>query len=203
VDNSTPAAINDAVNFTLVVTNNGPDAATAVALTDVIPADLDFVSASSTVGSYDSSTHIWTIGTLANGDAATLVIAAKVNSNSGGTVTNTATVASAVNDNNSANNTSSASVTLPGGGNGGGGCNGGCGGGFTPPPPSGGGGPSSGPSSGPTPQVLGANTGTGSLPMPQVLGASTSLPRTGVDLTFMILAFLAGLAIADRKFRLI
>ena len=40
-------------------------------------------------------------------------------------------------------------------------------------------------------------------PTPQVLAEVTTLPRTGVDLTFLSLLVLAGLAIANRKFGLV
>ena len=77
VDNPTPA-LNTTVTFTVTATNNGPSNATGVKVTDVLPAELTFVSAVASVGTYDSVTGVWNIGAIANGTNATLSIVAKV-----------------------------------------------------------------------------------------------------------------------------
>ncbi|MFO0807782.1 MAG: SdrD B-like domain-containing protein [Gemmataceae bacterium] len=77
VDNATPN-IGQTVTFTLTLTNSGPGDATGVTVTDVLPAGLAFVSASTATGSYSSTTGIWTIGALANGATATLTLRATV-----------------------------------------------------------------------------------------------------------------------------
>jgi uncharacterized repeat protein (TIGR01451 family) len=64
------------VTFTVTVTNDGPDAATGVAVTDQLPAGLTFVSGNATIGTYDSGSGIWTVGTINNGQTATLTIVA-------------------------------------------------------------------------------------------------------------------------------
>ncbi len=69
---------NDLVTYTLTLTNNGPNGATGVKVTDVLPSGLIFVSASPS-GVYDNSTGIWTVGSLANGASATLQITVKIN----------------------------------------------------------------------------------------------------------------------------
>jgi uncharacterized repeat protein (TIGR01451 family) len=68
------------VSFTLRVSNAGPDAATGVQVTDLLPAGLSFVSATPTpsTGSYDAATGLWTVGTVAANSNASLVIVAKV-----------------------------------------------------------------------------------------------------------------------------
>ena len=48
--------------------------ATGVTVSDVFPAGASFVNASATVGTYDSGTKIWTLGTLAPGASATLTL---------------------------------------------------------------------------------------------------------------------------------
>lgn len=48
--------------------------ATGITVSDVFPANATFASASATVGSYNSGTKIWTLGTLAPGASATLTI---------------------------------------------------------------------------------------------------------------------------------
>jgi hypothetical protein len=47
-----------------------------VAVTDQLPAGLTFVSGNATIGTYDSGSGIWTVGTINNGQTATLTIVA-------------------------------------------------------------------------------------------------------------------------------
>jgi uncharacterized repeat protein (TIGR01451 family) len=89
VDNS-GAALNSNVKFTITVLNKGPDTATTVALTDV-PTGLTYVSSAPTEGTLDPVTGIWTIGSLAKGSSATLVMIDTVTSTS---ATNTSMAAS-------------------------------------------------------------------------------------------------------------
>jgi uncharacterized repeat protein (TIGR01451 family) len=94
VSDATPA-VNGQVSFTVQVTNVGPQAATKVAVKDLLPAGLTFVSASPSQGSYNASTGVWTVGTLDDDDSATLQITATVASS---TVTNTAQVSASDQD---------------------------------------------------------------------------------------------------------
>lgn len=89
VDNATPN-VGGNVNFTIVLSNAGPSAATGVVVSDPLPAGLTFIASSTTQGSYDSTTGAWTVGTVANGRNATLQILAKVTTT--GVKTNTAQV---------------------------------------------------------------------------------------------------------------
>ena len=77
VDNATPGR-EDSVTFLLTLSNEGPNTATEVAVTDLVPAGLRFVSANPSVGSYDSATGVWTVPSLPVGAAATLQIATAV-----------------------------------------------------------------------------------------------------------------------------
>ncbi|MCZ7648418.1 MAG: DUF11 domain-containing protein [Planctomycetota bacterium] len=88
-DNSMPF-VGETVTFTLTVSNAGPHDATSVALTDVLPAQLDFVSASGD-GTYTSASGVWNVGTLASGATAMLTIVTTVIG--AGDFTNTAAVA--------------------------------------------------------------------------------------------------------------
>ncbi|MBK8492580.1 MAG: DUF11 domain-containing protein [Saprospirales bacterium] len=63
VDNATPN-VGSTVVFTITVNNAGPDAATNVAVKDLLPAGLTYVSDNSG-GNYNDGTGIWTIGTIA------------------------------------------------------------------------------------------------------------------------------------------
>jgi uncharacterized repeat protein (TIGR01451 family) len=95
------------VTYTIVATNAGPNDATGVEVTDAPPAGLTYKSSIATAGGYDSGTHIWTIGALANGGSETLTLVATVANP--GTITNTATIDGDPFDPNSANDTASAS----------------------------------------------------------------------------------------------
>lgn len=106
----------DPVVFTLTVTNNGPDAGSAIVISDPVPAGVTFVSATPSQGSYVSTTGVWTVGSLANGASATLTMNVTVNTGTAGrTITNTGSVISADQDDpNAANNSASASFQVHG-----------------------------------------------------------------------------------------
>ncbi len=172
--NDSTATTSQTITYTVTVTNNGPDTANLVSVADTLPVGLNFVSASSTVGIYSTITNTWTIGTLLNGESATLEISVVVTATSG-TITNTATVSLNPDiDANETNDSSNVDVFLnvesitssdePTDDN-----NGGGGGGGSPSGTrtSGGGGGGT---------VAGAST---SDPEPEVLGAFTGLPDTG------------------------
>ena len=89
VNNATPN-VGSNVTFTITATNAGPDAATGVVITDLLPAGLSFVSAiPSGTTTYTSGTGQWNIGNLGNGGSETLTIVATVTQP--GAITNTAT----------------------------------------------------------------------------------------------------------------
>jgi large repetitive protein len=77
VDNGTPD-LGDNVTFTILVMNAGPSTATGVEVTDLLPAGLTFVSATTTQGTYDKVTGLWIVGTIDAEDNATLEITASV-----------------------------------------------------------------------------------------------------------------------------
>ena len=64
VSNPTPN-VGDSITFTITLTNNGPDTATNVTVNDLLPAGLTFVSGTPSEGTYDPTTGIWTVGTVA------------------------------------------------------------------------------------------------------------------------------------------
>ena len=107
---STNFNMGENVGYTLTVTNNGPDTATNVRVTDHLPSGMTYLSESSG-GNYNPATGIWTIGTLASGASATNKISAKVNGT--GSIVNTATVASDITDPNPSNNSNSAGILVP------------------------------------------------------------------------------------------
>jgi uncharacterized repeat protein (TIGR01451 family) len=111
---SVPATAAPATNvtYTLTVSNAGPNSASAVTVTDVLPTGTTFVSTASSQGSCaGTSTVTCNLGVMANGSSATITLVV-VSPNAAGPVVNTATVSSTTADPNSANNSSSATFTV-------------------------------------------------------------------------------------------
>ncbi|MDQ6531411.1 gliding motility-associated C-terminal domain-containing protein [Flavobacterium sp. LHD-85] len=78
VNNATPL-IGAPVTFEIVITNQGPQNATGVEVTDLLPSGYTFNSFTATKGTYTSTNGKWIIGSLASGDAQTLQLTATVN----------------------------------------------------------------------------------------------------------------------------
>lgn len=133
VDSPDPVFVGSPLTYTVTMTNNGPDGATGVMLTDTLPGGVTFVSAVSTQGSCAEAARVvtCTIGNMANGAMVTVTIV--VTPTVPGVITNTAVVAGTETDPNAANNTATEQTTISnsgntggssdvGGGDGGGGC---------------------------------------------------------------------------------
>jgi uncharacterized repeat protein (TIGR01451 family) len=109
VNNPAPN-VGDTVAYTVTLSNLGPDAATNAQVTDLLPSGLSFISATPSVGTYNSSTGLWTVGTVTTSTVQTLVVQATVVSPS--TQTNTATISHSDQfDPDTGNNTTSATET--------------------------------------------------------------------------------------------
>ncbi|MCL2687184.1 MAG: hypothetical protein FWE58_01450 [Methanobrevibacter sp.] len=97
------------ITYTITVTNNGPDNATNVVVTDILHSSFTNVRASPSSGTtYNSTTGEWIIGNLNIGETATLVIT--VNTTTKGTINNIANVTS--DENNTGNNESNWTVNI-------------------------------------------------------------------------------------------
>ncbi|MEW6583649.1 MAG: DUF11 domain-containing protein, partial [Actinomycetota bacterium] len=97
------------VTYTMTVTNNGPNPATGVTVTDTLPAGATFVSSAASAGSCSGTAPVTcALGDMASGASATVTVVAR--GDQVGTLTNTATVASGVPDTNSANDTATATT---------------------------------------------------------------------------------------------
>jgi uncharacterized repeat protein (TIGR01451 family) len=108
VSNPTPN-VGETVTYTVTVTNDGPDTATTVTLQDTLPAEVSFQSFNASKGSYDPTTHSWTIGSVSTGSTETLTITALVVSAS--PHANTASISHADQfDPNTDNNSDTASI---------------------------------------------------------------------------------------------
>ena len=90
VDNEAPNE-GDAIIYTITVTNNGVAQATNVSLTDVLPVGVTYVSDVASQGAYDNVLGLWAIGTIDNGDSATLNITVMVDLLTAGTLINNIT----------------------------------------------------------------------------------------------------------------
>lgn len=77
--NNTSPDFGEIIKWSVVVSNNGPDIATNVQVNDLLDEGLIFVKSSSTKGSYDAKSGIWTIDSLAPETDETLNIYCKVN----------------------------------------------------------------------------------------------------------------------------
>ena len=107
------ANVGDTLTYTITIINNGPNNATGVKVIDTFPTELNFVSATSTLGTFSTSTNTWTIGSLLNGSSTSLTLVATVKSGTEGkTFTNTAIGSSDLSDPSVADNTSNVNVTV-------------------------------------------------------------------------------------------
>ena len=99
---STAAAQGSTITYTISTTNNGPDAAAAVTVTDVLPASLLFQSITVPAGWSCTTPAVGANGTitcsaatLANGATASFTLVTTVAPNATGAISNTATTGSA------------------------------------------------------------------------------------------------------------
>ncbi len=117
-DSPDPLLVDSNITYTITLSNKVAVAAKNVVVTDNLPPNVTFVSATSTVGTCTGSGPvICTIPTLNQGATATITIVAKANA--AGTLTNTASVVSDMPERNPADNsvsTDTTVVSLQGGG---------------------------------------------------------------------------------------
>jgi uncharacterized repeat protein (TIGR01451 family) len=112
---SSPTSVRKGSNFNyvLTVTNRGPDSATDVFVSDMLPEEVKYKSSKASQGSYDSSSGTWDLGGLAKYHSARLVITVKVPDTAKlGQITNTADVAGAENDPDDSSNHASAITSI-------------------------------------------------------------------------------------------
>lgn len=110
-----PAAAGTTVSATLAVSNDGPNTATGVVVTDELPAGWNGVTATSTVGSCSvtGGTVRCELGAMADEATATITLTGSTDPGSSATtLTNVASVTTTAFDTDPANNVSGASITL-------------------------------------------------------------------------------------------
>jgi len=112
--NNTNPTVNEAISYTVVITNAGPESTDQIVVNDLLPSGLTFDSATPSQGAYTASNGVWQVGSLALGSNATLTINATVDPGTGGTsITNTASITAQFRpDTNTANNADSVELTV-------------------------------------------------------------------------------------------
>jgi uncharacterized repeat protein (TIGR01451 family) len=113
VDDDQPAP-GDTVVYTLTVSNNGPNDATGVTVTDTVPAGLTYVS-DDCGGVFVDPTLTWTVGNLANGASAICNVTVTVDADAEGALVNGGTVTADNSDPDTTNNADDALVSVAGG----------------------------------------------------------------------------------------
>lgn len=93
---------NKTVKYTIKVSNNGPNNASGVNLSAVLPEGLVYLSATPSIGNYNPEDGIWIIGNLSIGENQTLIINALTNKN--GLIDFPVNVSSIEEDSNLSNN---------------------------------------------------------------------------------------------------
>ena len=104
-DSADPVTVGAQFEYAVTVANTGPEAATAVSLTDTLPNEVDFVSVSASQGNCElqgSKRVNCELGAIAAGANATVTV--RVTAARAGTAVNTATVSGTPNDPVEANN---------------------------------------------------------------------------------------------------
>lgn len=106
-DSIDPVLAGDPLTYTLTVTNAGPSDATGVTVTDTLPTEVSFNSATASQGTTSNvgNTVTGNLGSLVAGASATMTIVTDVTPNFLGLLTNTATVTGNQTDPTPANNT--------------------------------------------------------------------------------------------------
>ncbi|WP_343694339.1 gliding motility-associated C-terminal domain-containing protein [Flavobacterium sp.] len=78
VAGNTSPVVGSVISFELVITNDGPNDATGVQITDLLPSGYEYVNYSSSAGLYNNTTGIWSVGTVDSGVSESLILDVKV-----------------------------------------------------------------------------------------------------------------------------
>lgn len=82
-------AVGNIITFEIELTNSGPDTATNIQIADDFPEGFDFVAARPETGTYNDTTNIWSIVSLASGQSTSLLLSGRLRTDS---ITNVAEV---------------------------------------------------------------------------------------------------------------
>ena len=112
-DTPDPVVVGKPLSYAATITNNGPNAATGVSLTDSLPSSVTFVSAVPSQGTCGAGPPVTcALGTIASGGSATVTIV--VTPATPGALSNTVSVAASETDPDLTNNTATAATTVVG-----------------------------------------------------------------------------------------
>jgi len=108
-----PVAAGASLTYTLAITNDGPSVARDVVVTDALPADVSYVSATPAPALISGSLVSWTLGALQPGQSAFIIVTVQVSASlpAGALITNTAVVTTSTPGDNPADNPDT--VTTP------------------------------------------------------------------------------------------
>ncbi|OED42189.1 hypothetical protein AB833_07765 [Chromatiales bacterium (ex Bugula neritina AB1)] len=104
--------IGSTVDWTVRISNSGPDASWNTVVTDTLPSGVTFLDATPDVGNYDPESGEWDIGKLNDGEGVELVITTRIDDEGAATYVNTAVATSSTTDHHTENNTAHASITV-------------------------------------------------------------------------------------------
>ncbi|MRR17553.1 MAG: DUF11 domain-containing protein [Deltaproteobacteria bacterium] len=111
-DSPDPVIRGNNLTYTITATNNGPGATTTTTVTDVLPAGVTFVSATSSRGSCSgTSTVNCNLGAMASGASATITLVVKTEA-ANAALSNTVTIASNLTDPVPANNSATTTTVV-------------------------------------------------------------------------------------------
>ncbi|HEX2907336.1 MAG TPA: choice-of-anchor Q domain-containing protein [Phototrophicaceae bacterium] len=111
IDHPDPVLVGSTLTYSLTVSNNGPQRAFDVVLTDVLPPGVSFVSASHPACTTAGGAVTCNLGTLLKAASQTVDITVSVGATTIGTLTNTVSVTSSTTDPNTADNTNITETT--------------------------------------------------------------------------------------------
>jgi uncharacterized repeat protein (TIGR01451 family) len=111
-DSPDPVIVGNNLTYTITITNNGPEAATGVAVADTLPAGVSYVSATPSQGSCSGTVTLsCDMLTIANGASASLVLVVRPTV-ANLTLSNTVTVSGNVTDPTPGNNSSTTTTVV-------------------------------------------------------------------------------------------
>lgn len=103
----------DVISWTITASNVwGPDNASNVKISDLLPDGLTYINSTASRGSYNSTSGVWTIGDLGVGETVTLTLDTQV-TKSNVNITNFVNLTCTEKDWNMTNNYANASITVP------------------------------------------------------------------------------------------